>query len=166
MSLYSVQISGRQYRVEIRGEKVRLNGQQVKTGLLPLDHPGLFCFTHGSRQRDMYLYHQHNGTYAINTEGRQLVAEVQIDNENNNEQAVIKSADKDKLYAPMPGVVLKVHATDGEIVSVGQLLVTLESMKMQMEFRSPFEGKVTQVAVQPDQKVEKDTLLVSLERAV
>lgn len=165
MSLYSVQISGRQYQVEIRGEQVRLNGQQVNIGLLPLDHPGLFCFTHGNHQRDMYLHHQHNGTYAITTEGRQLVAEVQMDSENNSEQAVDRSADEDKLHAPMPGVVLKVHAADDETVSVGQLLVTLESMKMQMEFRSPFEGKVTQVAVQPGQKVEKDTLLVSLERA-
>lgn len=63
----------------------------------------------------------------------------------------------------MPAVVMQVHAAEGKKVDAGQLLVTLESMKMQMEFRSPCSGKLDQVAVQPGQKVEKDSLMVVLE---
>ena len=65
----------------------------------------------------------------------------------------------------MPGVVLHVHAGEGERGSEGQLLVTLESMKMQMQFRAPFEGEVTGLPVQPGQKVEKAALMVVLQRA-
>jgi biotin carboxyl carrier protein len=163
MTLYNIQISGRQYHVEIQGGQVRLNGRQVITRLLTLDHPNLFCLTHGGHQRNMYMQHQHNGTYAVTTEGRQMVAEVKVAQKNLQEGSSPGATTGNDLKAPMPGVVLHVHVTDGERVSAGQLLLTLESMKMQMEFRSPREGKVTRVAAQAGQKVEKETLLVTLE---
>jgi biotin carboxyl carrier protein len=164
MTLYSVNISGRQYQVEIKGEQVRLNGQEVNTGLLPLDHPGLFRLTHDAHQRDMYLHHLNNGTYAITTEGRRIVADVEMKKAGDMmHPALNKPADGD-LTAPMPGVVVNVHAAVGDRVESGQLLVTLESMKMQMEFRAPFAGQVAQAAVQPGQKVEKGALLVRLEK--
>lgn len=164
MTLYNVQISGRQYQVEIRGKQVRLDGRKVNVGLTPLDHPGLFCFSKGKQKRDLFLHHQHNGTYAITTESRRMVAEVQMNNQNNRSQSLDKSTNQDnKLHAQMPGVVLKVHTAEGEKVETGQLLITLESMKMQMEFRSPHAGIINQVAVQPGQKVEKDSLMVVLE---
>jgi biotin carboxyl carrier protein len=165
MSLYNVQISGRQYQVEIMGEQVKLNGRQINVGLMPSDHPGLFSFIQGKRKRDLFLQHQMNGTYAITTEGRQMVAEVELDSGHGAEKTADSSADEDKLRAPMPGVVLHVHTAEGERVSEGQLLVTLESMKMQMEFRAPFEGDVVEVAVQPGQKVEKAALMVVLQRS-
>ncbi|MDX9864801.1 MAG: biotin/lipoyl-containing protein [Anaerolineaceae bacterium] len=165
MSLYNIQISGRQYQVEIMGEQVKLNGRQINVGLMPSNLPGLFSFIQGKQKRDLFLHHQMNGTYAITTEGRQMVAEVEMENSTNTEKAADLSADEDKLRAPMPGVVLHVHAAEGERVNEGQLLVTLESMKMQMEFRAPFEGEVAQVAVQPGQKVEKAALMVVLKRA-
>ena len=165
MTLYSVNISGRQYHVEIKGEQVRLNGQEVNTGLLPLDHPGLFRLTHDAHQRDLYLHHLNNGTYAITTEGRRIVAEVEMEKKADGALQIgpNKPADGD-LTAPMPGVVIHTHAAVGDRVESGQLLVTLESMKMQMEFRAPFAGQVMQVAVQPGQKVEKGALLVRLEK--
>lgn len=162
MTLYSVNISGRQYQVEIKGEQVRLNGQEVNTDLLPLDHPGLFRLTHDAHQRDMYMHHLNNGTYAITTEGRQIVAEVEMEKAGALQSTRDKAADGDHLVAPMPGVVVNVHAAAGDRVESGQLLVTLESMKMQMEFRAPFAGQVVQTAVQPGQKVEKGALLVQL----
>lgn len=164
MSLYSVQISGRQYQVEISGEQVRLNGKPVRSGLLPLDHPGLFSFTQGDHQREMYLHHQHNGTYAITTEGRQMVAEVHVENPHHRQSSGGQAVDDHQLLAPMPGVVLKVHVQQDELVDAGQLLVTLESMKMQMEFRAPFAGKVAQVMAKAGQKVEKNAALVLLDR--
>ena len=53
------------------------------------------------------------------------------------------------LLAPMPGMVVRVHVTEGEQVEKGQLLVVLELMKMQMEMRAACAGKVSQVNAQP-----------------
>ena len=107
--------------------------------------------------------HQQNGTYAITADGRHLVAEVEVDHENNNPQTASKVENKGDLLAPMPGVVLNVHIEQDQMVDAGQILVTLESMKMQMEFRAPFKGKVVHIAVKPGEKVEKNAPLVLVE---
>jgi len=58
------------------------------------------------------------------------------------------------LKAPMPGV------SDGQEVDKGDVLVILESMKMQNELKSPRSGKISRVRVKPGDSVEqRDTLL-------
>jgi 3-methylcrotonyl-CoA carboxylase alpha subunit len=48
-------------------------------------------------------------------------------------------------------------------VEKGQTLVVLESMKMQMQLRSPRPGKVNKVTVRSGDQVEKGALLVQFE---
>lgn len=50
-----------------------------------------------------------------------------------------------KVIAPMPGNVMKVLVTAGEQVKKEQKLLVFESMKMENELTSPFEGTVMQV---------------------
>lgn len=50
-----------------------------------------------------------------------------------------------KVIAPMPGNVMKVLVTPGERVKKEQKLLVFESMKMENELTSPFEGIVMQV---------------------
>jgi biotin carboxyl carrier protein len=58
--------------------------------------------------------------------------------------------------------VVSVLVNGGDPVQEGQVLVVLESMKMQMQLRSTSAGTVKTVAVQPDQRVEKGATLVQL----
>ena len=46
------------------------------------------------------------------------------------------------LEAPMPGTVLLVHVTDGDTVEEGQVLMVLESMKMELQITAPHAGTV------------------------
>lgn len=50
-----------------------------------------------------------------------------------------------KVIAPMPGNVMKVLVSPGEQVKIEQKLLVFESMKMENELTSPFEGTVMQV---------------------
>jgi biotin carboxyl carrier protein len=64
------------------------------------------------------------------------------------------------LKAPMPGLVVTVPVTEGEEVEKGQVLVILESMKMQNELKAPRAGKVARIRVKGGESVEqKQTLL-------
>jgi biotin carboxyl carrier protein len=64
------------------------------------------------------------------------------------------------LKAPMPGLVVTVPVTEGQQVEKGQVLVILESMKMQNELKSPRDGKVERIRVKGGESVEqKQTLL-------
>ena len=64
------------------------------------------------------------------------------------------------LRAPMPGLIIALPVSEGQEVNKGDVLVLLESMKMQNELRSPRAGKINRVRVKPGDSVEqRDTLL-------
>jgi biotin carboxyl carrier protein len=69
------------------------------------------------------------------------------------------------LAAPMPGKVLSVEVAAGEAVSHGQVLLTLEAMKMKNSIRAPQDGVVLEVLVQPGQGVAHGTPLLRLGEA-
>ena len=69
------------------------------------------------------------------------------------------------LAAPMPGSVLLVHARAGEPVAAGDVLVVLESMKMELEVVAPAAGTVAHVEVAPGDRVAAGQVLVTLDAA-
>ena len=63
------------------------------------------------------------------------------------------------LVAPMPGKVVKVLVTEGEVVAAGAALVVLEAMKMEHTVRAGEPGTVRAVHVVVGEQVESDRLL-------
>ncbi len=66
------------------------------------------------------------------------------------------------LEAPMPGTVLLVRVTEGDTVAAGDVLVVLESMKMELAITAPHDGVVTSIALSPGDRVELGQPLVAL----
>ncbi len=64
--------------------------------------------------------------------------------------------------APMPGVVATVKAAVGAKVARGDLLLTLEAMKMETAVRAESDGEVAEVLARPGQAVDAKDLLVVL----
>ncbi|MDP2306444.1 MAG: biotin/lipoyl-containing protein [Pseudomonadota bacterium] len=69
----------------------------------------------------------------------------------------------DKVTPPMPATVVKVLVTVGDIVTLGQKLVTVAAMKMETALRSPRAGVVTAVRAVPGQQVRPGDELVVVE---
>ena len=65
--------------------------------------------------------------------------------------------------APTPGVVVAVAAVPGQAVKAGELLLTIEAMKMEMGVHAEREGVVKAVHVQPGSQIEAKDLLVEFE---
>jgi acetyl-CoA/propionyl-CoA carboxylase, biotin carboxylase, biotin carboxyl carrier protein len=59
----------------------------------------------------------------------------------------------DSLEAPMPGTVLLVHVSDGDRVQAGDVLMVLESMKMELSITAPHDGVVADVQLEPGDRV-------------
>jgi biotin carboxyl carrier protein len=66
------------------------------------------------------------------------------------------------LKAPMPGLVVAIPVTEGQEVKKGQVLLILESMKMQNELKSPRDGKVNRIKVKTGESVEQRQTLLSV----
>lgn len=66
------------------------------------------------------------------------------------------------VEAPMPGKILDVKVAAGQSVSYGQVLLTMEAMKMETEIVAPADGTVASVLVKNGEMVETGTALVSL----
>lgn len=65
-----------------------------------------------------------------------------------------------QITAPIPGVILSVLVKSGDEVTLGQPLCVLEAMKMKNTIRSPREGKIKSVKVQPGQAVQHKEILI------
>jgi pyruvate carboxylase len=80
-------------------------------------------------------------------------------------QARPKAAEGNPAHvgAPMPGSVASVAVTVGQRVNAGDLLVTLEAMKMETGLHADRAAVVKAVHVQPGAQVEAKDLLVELE---
>jgi acetyl-CoA carboxylase biotin carboxyl carrier protein len=70
-----------------------------------------------------------------------------------------------KVTAEMAASVWKVEVTVGQQVAADEILVILESMKMEIPVHAPAAGVVTAVHVAPEQSVREGDLIVSLERS-
>jgi acetyl/propionyl-CoA carboxylase alpha subunit len=66
------------------------------------------------------------------------------------------------LKAPMPGLVVEGPIENGQEVSQGDVLVILESMKMQNELKAPRDGKISRLRVKVGDSVERKQTLLSV----
>jgi biotin carboxyl carrier protein len=66
------------------------------------------------------------------------------------------------LKAPMPGLVVAIQVEEGQQVEKGDVLVVLESMKMQNELKSPRAGTVTRLRIKSGDSVEQHQTMMSV----
>jgi len=71
--------------------------------------------------------------------------------------------EKGSLVAPMPGAVIRLGASLGDIVAEGQPLVWLEAMKMEHTITAPSDGVVVQLNIAVGQQVDVGAVLARVE---
>ena len=70
---------------------------------------------------------------------------------------------RDKMTAPMPGVILTVDTAVGASVKRGDSLMVLEAMQMKNELKAPKAGVVAEIYVAAGQQVKFGETLVRFE---
>jgi biotin carboxyl carrier protein len=163
MSLYTVTIEDRQYQVNISGSRCTVDGEAMDATVLPLNAHGLHLLRKGRQALELFLTAQDADTYEMFMfGGRRIVTRITDPGRRRAQQGSAEEAGK-ALCAPMHGLVVDVAAHPGQEVEKGQTLVVLESMKMQMQLRSPRGGKIAKISAQPGNQVEKGAVLVEFE---
>ena len=67
------------------------------------------------------------------------------------------------VLSPIPGLVLDIMVKEGDKVSVGDLLLKMEAMKMENEIKSTTDGTVTGIHVKKGDSVLEGQQLVTIE---
>lgn len=68
-----------------------------------------------------------------------------------------------RIIAPMPGKIIDIFLNEGDLVNVGEPILTLEAMKMQNEITAECNGVIQKIRVVPGQSVMKDELLIEIQ---
>jgi pyruvate carboxylase len=66
------------------------------------------------------------------------------------------------VAAPMPGAISTIAVKKGEAVKAGDVLLTIEAMKMETALHAPRDGTVTELLVTPGAQIDAKDLLVVL----
>ena len=70
---------------------------------------------------------------------------------------------EDQITAPMPGKVVKIMAQKGDQLAAGDIVLVIEAMKMQSNFKVSADCTVESVLVQEGESVNAGQVLVKLQ---
>ena len=68
-----------------------------------------------------------------------------------------------EISAPMPGIILDVKVSVGDVVKRGQAVVVLEAMKMENDIVATCDGKITSILVNKGDSVNSSDPLVTIQ---
>jgi len=161
MAIYRISIGENEYRIEITEKGVTINGEPIEADLVQLNETGLYLMNHEEDKVELHLRFEGDNSYLVMADGQQIKAQIESDMDQVRGSKTRQA--ENELRAPMPGLVISVNVQVGDQVEEGQVVCVLESMKMQMAIHAPKTGTVQDVAIQPDERVEKDALLAIVE---
>ena len=99
--------------------------------------------------------------FELNGEPRQVNVRDQSLKVETRSQPKVTPGEAGHVGAPTPGLITGVYVKAGTAVHRNEKLLDLEAMKIQSTIYAPFDGRVSEVLVEPGQQVEaKDLLLV------
>jgi len=107
-----------------------------------------------------------NGTFNVTVDGEYFEFRVEDERMRTLRELVNKAAQssgEQLVTAPIPGLITGIKIKEGDKVSIGDGLVTLEAMKMENEIKSGLEGTVKKILIEQGAAVEKDQKLLVIE---
>jgi biotin carboxyl carrier protein len=160
---YVTTIDGCEFTVEILDERhLAVDGVAYEIDFVPVSNQPVYSLIVNGESFDAHVYPDEE-VWQVLFQGNVYTALVEDEREKRLRAALSGMAleqEEFHLKAPMPGMVVSVPVQAGQVVKKGDVLLILESMKMQNELRSPRDGSVGRVRVASGDRVEKkDTLL-------
>jgi len=160
---YVTTIQGHEYIVDILDEHhVSVDGQTFQVDFLQVGDQPVYSLVLDGQSFDAHV-NPNEDTWQVLFRGNLFTATVEDEREKRLRASLagrVAEHEDYHLKAPMPGMVISIPVIEGQVIQKGDVLVILESMKMQNELRSPRDGKVVRVRVNHGDRVEqKETLL-------
>jgi acetyl/propionyl-CoA carboxylase alpha subunit len=147
-----------------RGDTVVVNGQAYHVDMYEIGSPSLCSLLVDNRSYEI-LIEPHGDALKVLLEGRLYNVRVEDEERHRLSKLVrphVTPQEDLPVQTPMPGMVVSVAVKSHQRVTTGDLLVVLESMKMENELRAPRDGVVRALSVAAGDLVEAGQVLLML----
>jgi len=162
---YVVTIDEQEFLVEILDERhILLDGTPYEVDFDSVSGQPVYSLLLNGHSYESYVYPNEEGLQVL-LHGTLYLADVEDEREKRLRAAAggrIAEHGEFHLRAPMPGLVVAVLVNEGQKVEKGDVLVILESMKMQNELKSPRAGTLSRLRVKSGDSVEQKQTLLSV----
>ena len=162
---YITTIDGKEFTVEVIDEKhVSVNGKVLDVDFESINGQPVYSLIIDGKSYEGYVYPDEE-KWQVLLHGRLYQADVVDEREKRLRAAAsgnVVEGGEYHLKAPMPGMVVAIPVAEGQPVKKGQILLILESMKMQNELKSPKDGTVSRIRVMAGESVEQKQALLSV----
>lgn len=161
---YVTTIEDKEFSVEIIDEKhIRVGEHILEVDLMAVSGQPVYSLIIGGKSYEAYIYPEEKD-WQVLLRGRQYKAMVEDEREKRLKTAAGARAESGEFHlkAPMPGLVVSVPVNEGQEIKKGQVLVILESMKMQNELKAPRDGTAHRIRIKPGESVEQRQTLLSV----
>jgi biotin carboxyl carrier protein len=140
---------------------VKFDGEAIEAEVVPVA-PNTFWVNASGKSFVAYAA-ANEGKFYVSVAGRQycITRPVPVARRKSGLGGTLKT--DEVVGAPMPGVIVKVSVDEGEIVKTDQVLVVVESMKMENNIRARGDARVKRVHVKAGDSVNFGSPLVELE---
>ena len=164
---YVATIDNNEFVIEILDDKhIRVGERVLEVDFEPVSGQPVFSLIVDGRSYEAYVYPGDDDAWQVLVQGRQRSVMVEDEREKRLRFAggsTVAEGSEYHMRAPMPGLVVSINVEEGQEVAKGQVLVVLESMKMQNELKSARAGTVSRIRVKQGETVEQKQTLLSVQ---
>lgn len=163
---YVTNIESKDYAIEVLDERhIILDGQPMEVDFQSVSGQPVFSLLVDGKSYEAYVDLTDDGLRVL-MRGILYHASVEDEREKRLRAAAgggVIEGGEFHLKAPMPGLVVAVPVSEGQKVEKGQVLLVLESMKMQNELKAPRAGTVSRIRIKAGESVEQKQTLLSVQ---
>lgn len=162
---YITTVEGKSFTVEIIDEKhVSVDGKTYEIDFESVSGQPVYSLIVDGKSHESYIA-RGDDNWQVLLRGRLYPITVEDEREKRLRAAAgggVAESGEFILKAPMPGLVVAIPVSEGQEVKRGQVILILESMKMQNELKAPRDGTIHKIKVKAGESVEQKQTLLSM----
>lgn len=162
---YITAVGDRSYIIDVEREgEVVQDGMPHQLDFKSIDQEGLYSLLVDNRSYEV-LVEESDGQLHVMIDGALYTVSVVDERAKRLAEAAggfAPPSGEHGIKSPMPGLVVAIPVQEKDAVKKGQVVLVLESMKMENELKAPRDGTVTSIKVAPRQTVEQGQVLLTI----
>ena len=166
--IYATKVKDKTYLIEINDDHhVMVDGVEYTIDFEAVSGQPVYSLLINGRSYEAYIYEGEDepDAWQVLLHGDLHTVVVEDEREQRLRAAagsVPDASGEVNVKAPMPGLIVAVPVAEGQEIKKGDIIIVLESMKMQNELRAPRDGTVGRVRAKAGQSVEHNQVLLTI----